>query len=79
MAIKSKKPGMIPVYQERWKEMAKDGSRLGEAATLYLEEEKTKSLTEAFKAVRDFNREFMRTYGPAAAVFKPPQKPKWMR
>lgn len=62
MSISKKKPGAEPLYAERWKELAKDGARLAEAASVYLEETNSKSLTEAFREVREFNRNFMATF-----------------
>lgn len=62
MGIKKKKPGPEPLHPERWKEIAKDGARLSEAARVYLVETKTNSLTEAFRKVREFNSYFMKTF-----------------
>lgn len=62
MGIKKKQPGPEPMYSERWKEMAKDGSRLTDAARLYMEETKTKSLTDAFRIVREFHTDFFKKF-----------------
>lgn len=79
MNTKKKKLAPIPTYSERWKEIAKDGSRLSEAAIVYLEETKTTSLSAAFTAVKVFNHKFMAVHGAGAAVFKAPRKQPWQR
>ena len=63
MGIKNPRTGVIPTYDELWKETAKDGRRLDRARELYMRMYPSARLVDAHKAVQDFRREHLRRYG----------------
>ena len=56
MGIRNKRPGPMPIYPERWQELAKDGKRLNEAAKEYWFSHRGLSLFEAMRHVREFHQ-----------------------
>lgn len=64
MSIKNKKMGPVPMYPQRWQELAKDPNRLPEAAREYMAQSKERmGLTSAHRHVKEFHREHMRKFG----------------
>lgn len=63
MSIKHKRSGAVPIFPERWQELAKDEKRLVEAVREYRATNKTASLVEASRIVRQFHRKFKDTWG----------------
>lgn len=62
MSIKHKRSGPVPIFPERWQELAKDPNRLVEAAREYRSVYKNASLVEAARMVRQFHQKFTSTY-----------------
>lgn len=65
MAIKRKKAGAVPIYPERWKELAKDKDRLVEAAREYMlaHQPEPGKLNTAYRAVREFHVQHTQRFG----------------
>lgn len=63
MSIKRKRSGPVPIFQERWKELATDEKRLVEATKEYRSAHPSATLVEAAREVRHFNRTFKQTWG----------------
>lgn len=65
MSIKRKKPGAVPVYKERWQELAKSADRIDDARYEYRKLNPQLSLIQAHRVVAEFHRTFVRTFGRA--------------
>lgn len=65
MSIKRKRPGAEPIYDDRWRELAKDERRFVEAAAEYRREFPNATLVEAARAVKAQHQRYTQQYKPS--------------
>lgn len=63
MSNSRQRGGQVPVFNERWKELAKDPKRLTQARAEYMRVHPNVRLVGAHRVVKEFHVNFVRSYG----------------